>query len=354
MEQQETTEAEVINTNAIEIKDTGKSFEIVKKPEQKDLEAIFLDKQNFVPMLQQVKLIARGLVADATTKEGAATRKALSRKIGSLKTAIEAEGKKVAAALKEKPKIIDATRKEVKDTLEMLQDELLKPLKEIEARQNEIIEISNLPASAVGCDSFAIQDVINVLETHAHDENYWKESYSEAVATLNEARRQLNAMLDTQLKQEEDKREYERLKAEEEKRNRQLAEEAAQAKAEAEEAKRKAEEAKRAQEKAEADAKAAAEAEARAKADAERAKQQVEAARANAAVTVQGDAQKAIKDAEKTKSEMLFPEDQQAYKRTCNREALEDIKACGIDDEKAKAIITAIVKGKVRHIVMMY
>lgn len=351
---EQTTEAEVINTNAIEIKDTGKSFEIVKKTEQNNLEAIFLDKKNFVPMLQQVKLIARGLVADPTTKEGASQRKALSRKIGSLKTAIENEGKKVAAALKEKPKIIDATRKEVKDTLEMLQEELLKPLKEIEARQNEIIEISNLPASAIGCDSYAIQDVINVLEGHAHDESYWKESYAEAVGAINEAHRQLNDMLETQLKQEEQQREYERLKAEEAERNRKLAEEAAKAKAEAEEAKRKAEEAERAKAKAEADAKAAAEAEARAKADAERAKQQAEAARANAAINVQGDAQKAIKDAEKTKAEMLFPEDQQAYNRTCNREALEDIKACGIDEEKAKAIITAIVKGKVRHIVMMY
>lgn len=347
MEQQEVTEVEVINTNAIEIKDTGKSFEIVKKPEQNNLEAIFLDKQNFVPMLQQVKLIARGLVADPTTEEGAKQRKALSRKIGSLKTAIEDEGKKVAAALKAKPKIIDATRKEVKDTLEMLQDELLQPLKEIEARKNEIIEISNLPASAIGCDSFGIQDVINVLETKAHDEDYWKESYADAMAATNESRRQLNSMLDSALKHEEQQREYERLKAEEDKRNRQLAEEAAQAKAEAEEAKRKAEEAKRAQEKAEADARAAAESEARAKAEAERAK-------ANATVTVQGDAQKAIKDAEKTKSEMLFPEDQQEYRRTCNREALEDLKACGIDEERAKAIITAIVKGKIRHIVMMY
>ena len=352
MEQQDTTEAEIINTNSVTINDNGKTFEIVTKCT--DPEQLFLDKRNFVPMLQQVKLIARGLVADPTTKEGASQRKALSRKIGSLKTAIEDEGKKVAAALKAKPKIIDATRKEVKDTLEMLQDELLKPLKEIEARQNEIIEISNLPASAVGCDSFGIQDVINVLESKAHDEAYWKESYADAMAAVTEARRQLNAMLDSALKAEEEKREFERLKAEEAERNRKLAEEAAKAKAEAEEAKRKAEEAERAKAKAEADARAAAEAEARAKADAERAKQQAEAARANAAINVQGDAQKAIKDAEKTKSEMLFPEDQQTYKRTCNREALEDLKACGIDEEKAKAIITAIVKGKVRHIVMMY
>lgn len=345
MEQQETTEAEVINTNSVTINDNGKTFEIVTKCT--DPEQLFLDKQNFVPMLEQCKLIARGLVADATTKEGVATRKALNRKLASLKTFIDDEGKKVSDALKKKPNIILATRKEVRDTLEMLQDEVMKPVKEIEARQNEIIEISNLPASAIGCDSFGIQDVINVLETKAHDEDYWKESYADAMAATNESRRQLNSMLDSALKHEEQQREYERLKAEEDKRNRQLAEEAAQAKAEAEEAKRKAEEAKRAQEKAEADARAAAESEARAKAEAERAK-------ANATVTVQGDAQKAIKDAEKTKSEMLFPEDQQEYRRTCNREALEDLKACGIDEEKAKAIITAIVKGKVRHIVMIY
>lgn len=345
-------EAEVINSNAVTLNDNGTKFEIVTKCT--DPEQLFLDKQNFVPMLEQCKLIARGLVADATTKEGAATRKALSRKLAGLKNAIEDEGKKVAAALKAKPKIIDATRKAVKDTLEMLQDEVMKPVKEIEARQNEIIEISNLPASAIGCDSYAIQDVINVLEGHSHDEAYWKESYAEAVAALNESRRQLNAMLDSALKQEEDKREYERLKAEEADRNRQLAEEAAQAKAEAEEAKRKAEEAKRAQEKAEADAKAAAEAEARAKADAERAKQQAEAARANAAINVQGDAQKAIKDAEKTKSEMLFPDDKAAYRKMCKTEAKEDLMKCNLTEEQARNVVIAILSGKIRHVAMMF
>lgn len=345
-------DVEVRNTNSVTIDDNGKSFKIVTKCTDK--EQLFLDKQNFVPLLQQVKLIARGLIADPTTEDGAKQRKALSRKIGSLKTAIENEGKKVAAALKEKPKLIDATRKEVKDTLEMLQDELLKPLKEIEARQNEIIEISNIPASAIGCDSFGIQDVLNVLETHAHDEKYWQESHAEAVAALNESRRQLNAMLDSALKAEEEKREFERLKAEEAERNRQLAEEAAKAKAEAEAAKRNAEEAKRAQEKAEADAKAAAEAEARAKADAERAKQQAEAARANATVTVQGEAQKALKDAEKTKSEMLFPDDKAMYRKMCKTEAKEDLMKCDLTEDQARDVVLAILSGKIRHVAMMF
>lgn len=338
-------EAEVINTNAVTINDNGTKFEIVTKCT--DPEQLFLDKQNFVPMLQQVKLIARGLVADPTTKDGASQRKALSRKIGSLKTAIEDEGKKVAAALKAKPKLIDATRKEVKDTLEMLQDELLKPLKEIEARQNEIIEISNLPASAIGCDSYGIQDVINVLETHAHDEKYWQESYTEAVAALNESRRQLNAMLETQLKAEEEKREFERLKAEEAERNRIAAEEAAKAKAEAEAAKRKAEEAERARI-------AADEAQKKAEAEALKAKTEAENAKATVNVVQSGNAAQVIKDSQQTMSKMLFPDDKAMYRKMCKTEAKEDLMKCDLTEDKAKDVVLAILSGKIRHVAMMF
>ena len=352
MEQQDTTEAEIINTNSVTINDNGKTFEIVTKCT--DPEQLFLDKQNFVPMLQQVKNIARGLVADPTTKEGVATRKALNRKLASLKTAIDDEGKKVSDALKKKPNIILATRKEVRDTLEMLQDEVMKPVKEIEARQNEIIEISNIPASAIGCDSFGIQDVINVLESKAKDEAYWKESYADAMAAVTEARRQLNAMLDSALKQEEQQREYERLKAEEAERNRKLAEEAAKAKAEAEEAKRKAEEAERAKAKAEADARAAAEAEARAKADAELAKQQAEAARATVNVVQSGNAAQVIKDSEQTKAQMLFPEDNALYRKMCKTEAKEDLMKCNLTEEQARYVVLAILSGKIRHVAMMF
>ena len=338
-------DVEVMNTNAVTLNDNGTKFEIVTKCT--DPEQLFLDKQNFVPMLEQCKLIARGLVADATTKEGTATRKALSRKLAGLKNAIEDEGKKVAAALKAKPKIIDATRKAVKDTLEMLQDEVMKPVKEIEDRKNEIIEISNLPASAIGCDSYGIKDVINVLEGRAHDEAYWKESHAEAVAALNESRRQLNAMLETQLKQEEQQREYERLKAEEAERNRKAAEEAARAKAEAEEAKRKAEEAERARIAAE-------EAQKKAEAEAERAKQQAENARATVNVVQSGNAAQVIKDSEQTKAQMLFPDDNALYRKMCKTEAKEDLMKCNLTEDQARDVVIAILSGKIRHVAMMF
>lgn len=338
-------DVEVMNTNSVTINDNGKSFEIVTKCT--DPEQLFLNQENFVPMLEQCKLIARGLVADATTEEGAKTRKALSRKIAGLKNAIEDEGKKVAAALKAKPKIIDATRKAVKDTLEMLQDEVMKPVKEIEDRKNEIIEISNLPASAIGCDSYGIQDVINVLEGHAHDEAYWKESYTEAVASLNESRRQLNAMLETALKQEEQQREFERLKAEEAERNRKAAEEAAMAKAEAEEAKRKAEEAERARIAAE-------EAQKKAEAEAERAKQQAENARATVNVVQSGNAAQVIKDSQQTMSKMLFPDDKAMYRKMCKTEAKEDLMKCNLTEDQARDVVLAILSGKIRHVAMMF
>ena len=338
-------DVEVMNTNAVTLNDNGTKFEIVTKCT--DPEQLFLDKQNFVPMLEQCKLIARGLVADATTKEGAATRKALSRKLAGLKNAIEDEGKKVAAALKAKPKIIDATRKAVKDTLEMLQDEVMKPVKEIEDRKNEIIEISNIPASAIGCDSYGIQDVLNVLEGHAHDEAYWKESYAEAVAALNESRRQLNAMLETALKQEEQQREYERLKAEEAERNRKAAEEAAKAKAEAEEAKRKAEDAERARIAAE-------EAQKKAEAEAERAKQQAENARATVNVVQSGNAAQIIKDSQQTMSKMLFSDDKATYRKMCKTEAKEDLMKCNLTEDQARDVVIAILSGKIRHVAMMY
>lgn len=341
---EQTTEAEILNSNAVSIKDTGKNFEIVTKCT--DREQLFLDKQNFVPMLEQCKLVARGLVADPTTEEGVKTRKALSRKLASLKTVIDNEGKKVSDALKKKPDIILATRKAVRDTLEMLQDEVMKPVKEIEDRKNEIIEISNLPASAVGCDSYGIQDVINVLESKAKDEAYWKESHAEAVATLNEARRQLNAMLETQLKQEEQQREYERLKAEEAERNRKLAEEAAKAKAEAEDAKRKADEAERARIAAE-------EAQKKAEAEAERAKQQAENAHAMVNVVQSGNAAQIIKDAEQTKSQMLFPDDKAVYRHRCKTEAKEDLMKCNLTEDQARDVVIAILNKKVRHVMML-
>lgn len=333
----ESTEAEIINPNAIEITDNGKAFEIVKKNENTDIEQIFLHDENFIPMLEQVKKIARGLVADVHTKEGIAARKSLNRKLAGLKNAIEDEGKKVAAALKAKPKIVDATRKRVKDTLEMLQEEVMAPIKAIEARQQEIEEIRCIPGSATGLASDGIKAYIGMLEEHVHDEDYWDESYSAAFDAINDARRQLNDMLAAAEKSEQERRELEELRAKQAEYER------------AEKEKAKAELHRMVEEKR----KAEAEAEAARKAQAEAERKQKEAEAASKAME-STDMLKVQADAQKTKNDMLFPDDGAMYRKTCKTEAKEDLMKLGLTEEQARNVVIGILTNNVRHTAMVF
>lgn len=331
----ETTEAEIISPNAVELTDNGAKFEITTKC--KDPEQLFLHDENFVPMLEQVKKIARGLVADVHTKEGIAARKSLNRKLAGLKNAIEDEGKKVAAALKAKPKIVDATRKRVKDTLEMLQEEVMAPIKAIEARQAEIEEIRCIPGSAIGCPIEGIKQYIAMLDEHVHDEDYWDESYTAAFDAINESRRQLNDMLAAAEKAEKERQELEALRAKQAEFERIEKEKAQAALREAEEAKRKAE----------------AEAEEARKAQAEAERKQKEAEAASKAME-STDMLKVQADAQKTKNYMLFPDDAAMYRKTCKTEAKEDLMKLGITEEQARAVVLGILNGKVRHTAMVF
>lgn len=331
----ETTEAEIINPNAVEITDNGAKFELITNC--KDPEQLFLHDENFVPMLEQVKKIARGLVADVHTKEGIAARKSLNRKLAGLKNAIEDEGKKVAAALKAKPKIVDATRKRVKDTLEMLQEEVMAPIKAIEARQAEIEEIRCIPGSAIGCPIDGIKQYIAILDEHVHDEDYWDESYTAAFDAINESRRQLNDMLAAAENAEKERLELEALRAKQAEFERAEKEKAQAALREAEEATRKA------QEEAEAARKAQAEAERKQK-EAEAASKAMEST----------DMLKVQADAQKTKNNMLFPDDQAYYRKTCKTEAKEDLMKLGLTEEQARNVVIGILTNKVRHTAMVF
>jgi hypothetical protein len=255
----------------------------------------------------------------------------MNAKLAKLKTAIEDRGAQVAKELKAKPKRVDETRRLVKETLEMLQKEVMAPIREIEARQQEIVEISNIPATAIGCNSEGCRQVLEAIEAHVHDAKYWDESYQEAMDAINDARRQVNGILASAEKQEAEKAELERLRA-----SQADFEKAAREKAEAE--KRETEEKlRKAQEEAET-----------AKREAEAAKR--EAAEAQKLTNVDfGEA-----DAKATREAMLFPDDERQYRRMANREALEDLMNYGLDEAAAKQLVTDIVHGKVRHVRFVY
>lgn len=321
--------SEIINENDVSLVENGDVWEISTRCT--DIEQLFMSADNFLPLIKRVKDLARNLVADVHTKEGYKARKSLNAKLAKLKNAIEDQGKKVAAELKAKPKRVDATRKTLKDTFEMLQAEVMAPIKEIEARQEEIVSIQSMPSDAIGCNSIACQQVIDEIEAHRKDESYWQESWTEAKNTIDDAIRQVMGIKALAEKDEAEKAELERLRAQQVELERAAKEKAEAEKRAAEEELRKAkEEAERAKREAEEAKKVAAEAQAMANVDC-------------------GEA-----DAAKTRDQMLFPDDDREYKRMVNREVLEDLMKYGISEAMAKRIIVDIVHGAVRHVRVMY
>lgn len=332
------------NMPLITVEESGKDWSIVGTESVTNWEDFFMDAHNFKGVLDFAKERARVLVADPTTKDGQITRKALAKRIGQVEKAIADKGLEVARILKEKPKKIDSVRKTVKDTLLMYKEEVLAPLKEIEARQAEIVEIQNLPAQGVGCDSEGIKDLLERLESRKVKD--WKESKDDADDAINEARRQLSDMLKVQEKAEADARELEELRRKE-----------------AEQAAKREEELRKAQEDAARLQREKEEAERRA-ADAEKAKQEAEKAKeeAEAAKAVAEEKAKDWTPKETPKENLLFPDSEKEHQReikTKVKKALMEIIGNNLQgfsesgyELAAKAIVIAVAKGRIPHLVL--
>jgi chromosome segregation ATPase len=205
---EQTQIASIISLNA-------DKFELVGKVT--NWEELFLNKENFRQVLIDAQKIGRGLVADPTTKEGCIQIKTMAKKISTLKNLIEEKGKEIAAELKAKPKLIDATRKEVKDTLDKLKEDVLKPIVDIEKRQEQIAEIDNIPAQAMLYDSVGIEEqMARLTDLREKGLDYWKESFEDASKSIADSMRQLNEFLLSAKKKEAEQKELEELRAQKE------------------------------------------------------------------------------------------------------------------------------------------
>ena len=321
---------EVINPNALDFSDNGKTFEIIDA-EKYNAETVFLDKKNFEPMVLKARDMARNLVADPLTKDGVIAIKSMAKKLGSLAKSIQEAHDVVAKELKAKPKIVDANNKFVQDSLKVYKEEVLKPLKEIEDRKAEIELIAGLPKTALGFNSEGIATVIDQLASHEHDLNYWKESFDEAQIALQNASRELDTMFNNAKTAEENARELERLRAEEQA--------------------RKDEELRKAREEAER-VRMENERLAREKADAERKAAEAEKKAEEATNIDVGEIAKA--EGEAVKSGMIFNDDPKEYRKACNHEALADLIKVGLSEDVAKNVLNAIYKNLVRHVKLIY
>lgn len=222
----------------------------------------FKDGANLDGLYNVVETKARALVADVTTADGVSKIKSTARQIASIKKRVDDIGKDVVAELKDLPKQIDANRKKWREDMEALQEEIRKPVTEIENRQAEIEEIKATHGKLVLSGSEEIKTAIGNLDKIELTGDKWKESLEDATAAVTAEKGALEVMLNAALKKEAEARELEELRKKQEEaeriiREQKIREEAERKAREEAEARAAAEKARLEREKAEAERKAA-------------------------------------------------------------------------------------------------
>ena len=221
---------------------------------QEALQGFFTEGKNLDNLYGVIEGKAKALVADPTTKEGASQIKSAARQLASVKVKVDNLGKQVVAELKKLPGVIDDNRKAFREKMEALQEEIRRPVTEIEERHDKVIAIKEIHAKCIDMDSKALEEKISEIasEKEKANEKDWKESFDEAVKAYEGEIAALNTMKAAAEKREEDARQLAELKAKQEEAERIIREQKIREEAE-----------RRAKEQAEAQAAAEREAEAR-------------------------------------------------------------------------------------------
>ena len=230
--------------------------------DQERLQSFFADGKNLDEVYGHIEKMAKGLVADVATKEGVSQIKSCARQIASAKTKIDNLGKQVVAELKELPKIIDANRRNFRERMEALQDEIRRPVTEIEEREAEIDRIKTVHQQLIDADSATIKQNIESVRAIPLTAEKWKESLEKATKAVTGEINALETMLKASEKREAEARELEELRKKQEEaeriiREQKIREEAERKAREEAEARAAAEKARLEREKEEAERKAA-------------------------------------------------------------------------------------------------
>lgn len=180
-----------------------------------NLQQFFSDGENLQKVADRIESMARNLVADTSTKEGISQIKTAARQIASVKKKVDDLGKMVVAELKALPKIIDKNRADFRERMERLQEEIRRPVTDIEERQKAIDDIKGTHFACAACNSQEIAAKIEELETQraAVTAEVWKEAYEEVLKAFDAEIGALSTMKSAAEKREEDARRLAELEA---------------------------------------------------------------------------------------------------------------------------------------------
>jgi hypothetical protein len=262
-------------------KESATMTETVVNPEVEASEAMVLvqaqpieklfERVTIDPILEKIVAHCRAVPMDVSTDLGRKAVASLAFKIAKTKTFIEAQRVSLVAAEKKRLGMIDSEGKRIRDTLDALKDEIRKPLTEWEDKEKARVERHEMALlNLARTDYFGTAYIEERLDQlSAVDTSVMEEFAERAHAILLNSMNVLQSKLEQCRKEDADRAELVRLRAERDEQIRKEREEqiAAKARADAEErakqsevrAKRAEEEKESVQRKAKADADAAVE-----------------------------------------------------------------------------------------------
>jgi len=358
------------------------------------------------PLLEKITAEVKSFKTNITTAKGRKDVATLANKVARSKTLLDGMGKDLTAEWKAKSKVVDESRKKIRDELDELKVVARKPLTDWEASEKKRVEkhredIDLMKSMAKDLDGLASEELkpfVSALEVIPHDCDY-EEFQDEAervrtnsfeaveqayVRALDREKQQKELEVLRQEKEEREAKEQQEREARElkerEERERKEAEEKARLEKEHFEREEKAriEVAKKAEiearEKAEREAAAEKQrridAESLRKQEAEQAKADKIAAEKQAKLDAEAAAKQAIEDEQKRVAAEKQKELEAEQKREANLKHRKKINNAALaalsaifnkdefdsfgSDELAKAIVGAIAKGEIPHVKIQY
>lgn len=365
------------------ITEESTSTALVELPKA-DAVSVFMNPEITHHLLARIRQEALTLVPDVSTAVGRSQIRQMAVKIAKTKTYIDGIGKEIVDDMKSLPKRIDAGRKEFRDYLDALKEEVRRPLTEWEAEQERIkaeklaveraeqerkeaiqraiTAYQQAPLQAIGKTADEIGAVMDGLVEP--DDAIFGDRFPEALEAYHTAVDQLAKMRSTAEVVEARQREE---------RDRQVAEEAARkAREESEQkilqAKLDAERAEREKQAAEQRAREAEEARQRAEKEAaeraEKAKREAEEAATRAAAEAERRAEEARQQErarQEAEARATAEEEQRRAADLENRkrihhEVLASIRAVcpSITEDQGKEIVRALARKQINHVSITY
>lgn len=309
--------------------------------EPSNIPAVFADG-GLDPILGKIADEAKKLEPNVGTAKGRAEIASMAHKIARSKTYLDGLGKSLVEEEKKRLALVDAERKRMRDYLDNLKDEVRRPLTDWEQAEDDRVNaikarieaMRMAPEHAINID--AMQQSLADIRATAIDDTF-AEFANEAATVKDYAISKLEVKIEAEELRLAQIAELEQLRkqAEENERNRREQEIAERAAA--------AERERIAREKqAEIDAANRAAAEARIALEQER-------------LAAEQQKQREAAEAKRIADEQAARERDQAHRKAINREAYDCLMSvAGLNEDQAKAVITAIVKGQIKNVSVKY